>query len=191
MKIAIFVEGLTEDVFLTALLENYFNPGKIEISRVKHQGHTKRVYFRSLEQQSQYGEHFCLIVDVGSDEAVLSKLKESYQNMRKKGYSAFFGLRDLKSGQHDRFGQYFVRKTQEIVDDFRVEHNVHFHFAKMEIEAWFFAAPGLMTRVHSRLTNEFVQSITGINLDITDPEASIENPAVMIRRIFRTVGLGI
>ena len=189
MKIAVFVEGLTEDIFIEALLENYFSTGKIEISRVKHQGHTKAIYYRSLEQQGQYGEHFCLIVNVGSDEAVLSKLREEYQNMRKKGYSAFFGLRDLKSEQYDRFGEDFIRKTQEIVDGFGVEDNVYFHFAKMEIEAWLLAAPGFLTRVNPSLTIEYVQSISGIDLDVTDPEISIENPAAMIGRIFRAVGL--
>jgi len=190
MKIAIFVEGLTETIFVTALLREYFNPGTIQIESEKLFGRrAKRISFKSLRDTQQRGEHFCLIVDVSNDESVLSRLKENYEGMREKGYTAFLGLRDLKSARYRKFGERIIQSARDTVDRFKVQDDVFFHFAKMETEAWFLAEPGVFERINSTLTLETIEHEIGMNLEEVDPQEEIANPATVVRRIHRLAGL--
>ncbi|MCZ6653655.1 MAG: DUF4276 family protein [Planctomycetota bacterium] len=190
MKIAIFVEGLTEGIFVTALLREYFNPGTIQIASEKLFGKKARwVFFRSLRDTQQSGEHSCLIVDVSNDESVLSRLKENYEGMREEGYTAFLGLRDLKSAQYKKFGEQIIQSARDTVDRFKVQDDVFFHFAKMETEAWFLAEPRVFERINSTLTLEAIEHEIEMNLEEVDPQEEIANPATIVRRIHRLAGL--
>ncbi len=189
MKIAIFVEGLTEDIFVQALLREYFNPGAIQIKSAKSLGKTTWISFTFVDDAQQYGEHFCLIVDASGDESVLSKLKDNYVQMHERGYIAFFGLRDLKSEAFKKFGERIIQGAQDTVDGFEKQNDVYFHFAKMETEAWFLAEPGVFERIDSRLTLKTIEQAIGMNLDEVDPQEDVPNPATIVRRIHRLVGL--
>lgn len=190
MKIAIFVEGLTEDIFVTALLREYFNPGTIRIESEKLFGkRTRRIFFKSLRDTQQCEEHSCLIVDVSNDESVLSRLREHYEGMREKGYTAFLGLRDLKSTRYTKFGERIIQSARDTVDRFKVQDDVFFHFAKMETEAWFLAEPGVFERINSTLTLEAIEHEIGMNLEEVDPQDDIPNPATIVRQIHRLAGL--
>lgn len=189
MKIAIFVEGLTEDIFVHALLEDYFNPGTIQIKSEKPSGKTRWISFKFVDDVQQYGEHFCLIVDASGDESVLSKLKENYDQMHQRGYTAFFGLRDVKSDAFDRFGERIIQSARDTADAFKTQNDVFLHFAKMEIEAWFLAEPKVFERIDSRLTPGAIEQAIGINLGEVDPQEQIPNPTQVVRRIHRLVGL--
>jgi hypothetical protein len=185
MKIAMFVEGQTENIFVQKLLEKYFSPGKIQIVSIKQLGKHRRIRFQDTVQ---YLEHLCLIVDVGGDESVLSKLKENYDTMCQQGFQHFFGLRDLKSEAYERFGERIIQKIMDTVKEFDLRQTVYFHFAKMEIEAWFLAVPQLFIALHPSLTVEKLAQATGKNWEQIDPETDIQNPANEIKRILSQVG---
>ena len=191
MKIAIFVEGLTEAIFVTELLREYFNPGTIQVESMKLLGgKVARISFTTVHDAQHYGEHFCLIVDASGDEPVLSKLKENYDQMRERGYIAFFGLRDLKSEAFRNHGEQIIQSARGTVDRFKTQDDVFFHFAKMETEAWFLADPGVFERINSTLTLEAIEHKIGLNLQEVDPQDEIHNPATVVRRIHRLAGLG-
>lgn len=190
MRIAIFVEGLTERIFVTELLCKYFSDGTIQVKSMKLRGgKVARISFTAVHDAQHYGEHFCLIVDASGDEPVLSKLKENYDQMRERGYTAFFGLRDLKSEAFRKYGEQIIQKAQDTVDSFKTKDDVYFHFAKMETEAWFLAEPGVFERIDSRLTIRTIEQAIGMNLDEVDPQEVIRNPATIVRRIHELAGL--
>jgi hypothetical protein len=190
MKIAFFVEGLSERIFIDALLRQYFFPGRIQIISVELRGHTEKIFFRvANDTGAQYAEHLCLIVDVGSDETVLSRLRENYLRMRDKGFEVFLGLRDLKSKAFDEFGEAIVARSQAVVEGFREADDVFLHFAKMTIEAWFLAAPSTFEGVHPALTVAAIRERTGMNLGAIDPETAIPNPVSFLQRVYDICGL--
>jgi Domain of unknown function (DUF4276) len=178
MKLAIFVEGLTEDIFVENLLREYFDPGKIQIQSIGQQGRKKSVFFRARDVEKQWAEHFCLIIRADNDERVLSKLRQEYTGMLAKGFSAFFGLRDLKSDSYKKYGDDIIDRIRKTIRSFEQGNNVFFHFAKMETEAWFLAAPSCFG-----LTIDEIEKRTGYNLEEIDPEKDIENPTTVVKRI--------
>ena len=191
MKIAIFVEGQTEDIFLDALRREYFGGAKIEIRSVVLQGDcARRITFATLDNACQYAEHVCLIVGASGGEAVLSRLKHNYARMRQRGFSAFFGLRDLKSDAYDTWGEArVVGSVHQVVNGFKTAEDVYFHFAKMTTEAWFLAAPSFFARINSALSIDAIERTLGMDLQDVDPETDIHNPTGVIKTILDVVGL--
>ncbi len=189
MKIAIFVEGLTEEIFVTALLRKCFRDGAIQVKSTKLRGRTRQITFKFLADSPQYAPHFCLLVESPNDSTVLSDLKENYPTMREKGFTAFLGLRDLKSDAFDRFGEQIIQSARGTVDRFKTRDDVFFHFAKMETEAWFLAEPSVFERLDRRLTLDRIEQEIGTNLEEVDPQEEISNPAQIVRRIHVLAGL--
>lgn len=185
MKIAMFVEGETEHIFVRALLENYFAAGKIQIESIEMKG--KRNTFIYFKDMRTYADHLCLIVNTRSDERVLSLIKENYLNMLDKGFEVFFGLRDLKSESFDIFGEEKVIETiHRTIKKFQISDNIFFHFAKMTIEAWLLASPKMFLELDSSLTVEEIESKVSINLEKIDPE-TIKNPTKVLKNILSLI----
>ncbi|MCP4214857.1 MAG: DUF4276 family protein [bacterium] len=73
-KIAIFVEGQTERIFIARFLAEYLGASKIEILMEKNLG--KRGVKFLGKRQNPSAEFFILIYDVGGDGNVVSAVKE-------------------------------------------------------------------------------------------------------------------
>jgi hypothetical protein len=78
-KIAIFVEGQTERIFVEKFLIEYFGYYKIEIEFQKYLGH-KGIKLLGI-RKNPYAEFYVLIFDVGGDSTVVTALKERAENM--------------------------------------------------------------------------------------------------------------
>ncbi|NUM37240.1 MAG: hypothetical protein HUU50_22070 [Candidatus Brocadiae bacterium] len=82
-----------------------------------------------------------------------------------------------------RFGDQIIQKILCVIDDFNIHRNIYFHFAKMEIEAWFLAVPQLFISLHPALTLENLEQATGKNWEKMNPETKVQNFANEIKRI--------
>jgi len=64
---------------------------------------------------------------------------------------------------------------------------IDFHFAIMELEAWFLGIKDLFLDFDKTLTNEKIKTKLNINLYDTDPEKEIFHPASLINNIMKLI----
>lgn len=98
MKVALFVEGQTEQIFVSDLLLKWYNYDEtiIGFECVAARGST---LFRGgfTTYGSPASEKFFLIRNIGNDESVISRMQEEAENMIERGYRLIIGLRDMYS----------------------------------------------------------------------------------------------
>ena len=87
-KIAIFVEGQTERIFMLRFLNEYLGENKIEIRMEKRLGNRGVKYLGM--RKNPYAEFYILVYDVGGDGNVVSAVKDMIILLRGlKTYSVF------------------------------------------------------------------------------------------------------
>ncbi len=96
-KLAIFVEGETEQAFVQKLLEEIANRGQIRIELKKARGGRRgRRLLTVVASPPDAGEScFVLIVDCGADNRVKSDVRDEYDNLVKNGYTGIIAIRDV------------------------------------------------------------------------------------------------
>lgn len=93
-KLAFFVEGQTEKIFLQALLKHFFEGKDLVLKSIDNFG--KRA---TLDVESSPGcRIFILIVNTGEDRHVVSKIRKNAKSLLiDHNYSKIIGLRDVYS----------------------------------------------------------------------------------------------
>jgi hypothetical protein len=195
-KIAIFVEGQSELIVTRELLLKVFEYQGIEIecrNLLEDWNITKADY----DYPAPDAKYHFYILNVGNDERVLGVILEQETFLYKNGYDKIIGLRDMygkkyrdKSKQIDaEINQRFIIATQQSV----VENAIHaekitFHYAIMEVEAWFLALPELLNVINAQLTPSFILEKLGVDLHQIDPEFTFFHPAKTLNDIFNLIG---
>jgi hypothetical protein len=194
-KIAIFVEGNTELIFVREYLRKRFEYEDLEVECRKRQfGRFDKVPFPVPNPNAKY--HF-RIIDSGSDARVLDDILEDEKLLINLGYQKIIGLRDmysenyLKEIKHQR--KVNPELNQKFIDRFNARINreaknpqqIHFHFAIMELEAWFLGIPELWER--KGISNQSIKEKLGFDLSTIDPETTILHPAETIKDILKII----
>jgi hypothetical protein len=147
-KMAIFVEGYTEVVFVDRLIEEIANENSILIEwRLISGGATCPRTSRQLKAAgpSSGQQHFVVIFDCGGDDAVKTRMIKEYPNLAAAGYSRIVCIRDVYPkytyAEVPTLKTYLPKhvKTKPIVVDFVL--------SIMEIEAWFLAEYTHLARI--------------------------------------------
>jgi hypothetical protein len=182
-KLAIFVEGETEQIFVKKLISELANKGSVcyEIQR-QHEGVLSLV--KMIDESCGNPEIHVLIANCRHDGQVKTQIIDRYKYLVKAGYSLVIGLRDVYPMSHSeipKLQQYlYTRVSQSPVP-------VEFILAIMEIEAWFLEETTHFARVHPALTKEVIVE-SGFNPDHERAE-SFPNPAEILNQIYGSVGL--
>ncbi|MBO1056310.1 MAG: hypothetical protein HEQ27_07190 [Dolichospermum sp. JUN01] len=93
-KLAIFVEGKTEQIFVNKLLREI--AGTINISiEIQSQEGRKFVEVIMKDIETSATKFFVLIYNSGSDIRVASDMKKQYKKLTESGYERIIGLRDI------------------------------------------------------------------------------------------------
>jgi hypothetical protein len=152
-KMAIFVEGYTEIVFVDRLIEQIANDNAVRIEwRLISGGTTCPRTSRQLKAAQPHTgqEHFVVIFDCGGDDLVKTRMINEYPNLVSAGYSRIVCIRDVYPKYNhadvatlEKFLPKHV-KTKPIVVDFIL--------SIMEIEAWFLAEHTHFSRIDPALT---------------------------------------
>jgi len=185
IKIGVFVEGQTENIFITRLLAEYLGYEKFEVESIRLMGNKARIIRkRAIHSGVQI---YVLIYDVGSDEKVVSALVERAEKMVKKdNYQYLLALRDLYPNKRQEKLN-IINKVQKVFSKFVFAYRLKFVLAIMEIEAWFLADYGLFKRIDERLTPQYIHEKIGEDLIKNDPE-NYQHPAHIIDNIYRLIG---
>ncbi|GHE73123.1 hypothetical protein [Roseivirga thermotolerans] len=200
MKTAVFVEGQTELILIREMLLRHFAYQEVSIACYTLFSDNKlNATDYSFPAPNEFAETHFQIINVGGDNAVLTRLLNREQELINAGYDLILGLRDMFSENYIKIVKDRTIK-KEISDKFIDGHNqqirskatrpesIRFHFAVMEAEAWFLGMPEALTRMDNRLTAEYIEEHRKYNIDEIDPETEFFHPANEVKAIYELVG---
>lgn len=164
-KIAVFVEGHTELLFVDELVCQVAGRHNVQLEhREIRGGATVPRRVRILSSAPAAGqEYYVLIVDCGGDNQVKTRILEEHENLTRSGFVRIIGIRDVKPeftrADIPRLEQglrMYIRTSLIPVD---------FVLGVMEIEAWFLAEHTHFPRIESSITVARIAATLGF-----DPE---------------------
>jgi hypothetical protein len=187
-KMAVFVEGQTEQIFVEKLLREIAGEKnlRIELRLARGGAKTKRRIrqLRAAEDDSGQ-EFFVLIVDCGADSRVASDVREQYESLVKAGYTAIVGVRDVYPQPRAAI-PHIVRLLNYGQKTIPIQ--VVFVLAVMEIETWFITEHDHFSQIDLSLTPAFIHARVGFNPETDDIEQR-PHPAQDLHDIYALVGM--
>jgi hypothetical protein len=152
-KLAVFVEGYTEVVFVDKLIREIADTNSVLVQWRCISGGTtcpRRNAQIQAEGPNDGQEHFIVIHDCGGDDAVKTRMIEEYPQLAHAGYSRIVCIRDVyPKYAHAEIPALeaglprYVRTIPIVVD---------FILSIMEVEAWFLAEHTHFERIDAAIT---------------------------------------
>ncbi len=200
-RIAVFTEGLTEQILVRESLRRLVDPSKLSFDSYQLLAHDLRsVPYSYPNPPNPKAEFFFLIIDAHGDEGVLSAIKERERDLIEKGrYDAILGLRDMYSDAYDKLAKGAIspkvsaRLTQThaaVIQSMTYHKRIKLHYAIMETEAWILAMHRLFRKLDPVLTPDFVVRKLGFNLTTVDPQVAFYRPSIRLNEVLSLVGRG-
>src|SRR5438105_1002908 len=98
-KLAIFVEGKTERIFVEKLLKAMIDERRLSITLLECSGGgsagVRTITMRYQTTRDPAQEFHIQIVQSGSDERVASDIADSYAGLMREGFTTIIGMRDV------------------------------------------------------------------------------------------------
>jgi hypothetical protein len=196
MKTAIFVEGQTELVFVREYLLKSFDYQDISID-------CYTLFTDSNFHPTEYAfsndattNHF-QIINVGNDNAVLTRILNREKHLWNVGFSRIIGLRDMYSKSYRELAkeagkidfdlnEKIKQSTKEQIEKKAEKPNqVHFSFAIMEAESWILGFHDCFEKINPLLTVDYIRTYLGFDLEKIDPETTFFHPAKTMEDIYQ------
>lgn len=196
-KIAIFVEGQAEYIFVRDFLNAWYGYDTNTLGVECYEFRSSRANDIPYPVGSRNSEYFYQIYNVGNDRSVLSKMLKEAGRLKNAGFHLVIGLRDMfgddyhkevKSRSIDQeVSQRFIDGYRKTIIDSCYRDILRFHFAIMEVEAWFLGMYRFLTTIDESLTPDLI--MREIGLDVTaDSEVIYYHPAKVIDDIYKLAG---
>jgi hypothetical protein len=170
-KLAVFVEGYTEVVFVEKLIEEIAGKANVRIEHREIRGGSKkrRSFARVRAAQLDTGQrYFVLIVDCGGDHLVKERIQEEHENLTRSGYSKIVGLRDVRPDFTHADIPRLERGLPMFIKTALIP--VEFCLAILEIEAWFLAETAHFPRIDPAITLPAIKAALGFDPETDDME---------------------
>ena len=187
-KLAIFVEGLTEQILVRQMLQAVLDRNRIAIQTVKITGgHNVRMSFTVMKAAhvDNRTDYYVLIYDCGGETNVKGYMLAHRDSLVSNGYKMILGLRDV----YPNFERSDVRKLIWGLN-YKLPQERAFTriiLAVMETEAWFLGEYSHLKRVSRKLTPEFVEKHLGFNPK-TDNMEERDHPTLDLKAVYHLVG---
>jgi hypothetical protein len=180
-KVAIFVEGLTEQELVVELVSAIVGARGVNV--VLGRQWKGKVVLEPVTVDPAFA-FLVLVVDCANDEQVKTQIRDQYQSLVAGGYTAIMGLRDVYP-----YARADIPAIQAALQLGLPGGAVapEMHLAIMEVEAWFVAESTHFARVHPSLSPAFIVA-QGIDILGTTGDAW-GHPAGVLHAIYRLVGL--
>lgn len=180
-KVAIFVEGFTEQQFVIKLIRSI--AGKRGVTfEIQEQfcGLLQLVEMRQVEG----AEFFVLMVNCNNDAQVKSQVISQHAALTRNGYSKIIGLRDVFPHGHDQ-----LHKVREFLAVGLPEQGapIEIVLAILEVEAWFIDEHTHYERIDASMTLESIVA-KGHDIESTRGDAWPQ-PAIKLHEIYSEWGL--
>lgn len=184
-KIAFFLEGKCEQLFVEELISKIIELKQIKITRIECSGKVNSRSFKVIHTQASENpnaEFYLLLYNCGNDKQVKSDIRDQLEGLKKAGYTKIIGIRDvypdasLKELEEFRAGL----KTGFVTDGLL---SIVFCLGVMEFEAWLLAEHSHFERIHEKITTARIMEELEINLLDYD-YSSISQPAKVLQDIY-------
>lgn len=198
-KIAVFVEGDTELIFVRELLCRWYcyDSTKLGFRCIRLQASdVDDGYPTPYDYGDETAAHFYEIVNVGNDNSVLSKAIKNAPRYKNLGYSKIITLRDMYCDNYHSLtrrtimpevNRRFIEGSENTIREKGFENFIFNNFAIMEVEAWFLGMPLFLEGIDERLTSDYLRKALDFDC-AADPETCIYHPAKVLGLIFNLVG---
>lgn len=187
-KLAIFVEGLTEQILVRQMLQAVLDQNRIAIQTVKITGgHNVRMSFTVMRAAhvDNLTDYYVLVYDCGGETNVKGYLMAHREKLVANGYSMILGLRDV----YPNFGREdiprLLRGLNHKLPQKRARTQIY--LAIMETEAWFLGEYSHLRKVSRKLTPEFISRHLGFNPRKENMEER-DHPSEDIKAAYQLVG---
>ncbi len=188
-RIAFFVEGQTEQIFINRLIKEVFGNKQINVIQKQFRGGAN-IPKQEIVRNSSFSrnpKYEVLIFDCGSDNRVKSEILDNISNLRQRGYEMIIGVRDLYPIPIDDLEKlekglrFLPNKLRVNAPYFDIVIAIH------EIEAWFMAETNHFKKIDKRLTGRFIKDRLGFDPYAINSESRV-HPAKDLDNIYRLVG---
>jgi hypothetical protein len=185
IKIAIFVEGQTEQIFVSKLIMEMCSRGgaAIETRQLSGGSGERKTIILKSDPQTSSARFYVLINDCHGDSSVKSDIIEQFPSLVKQSYTYIIGIRDLYPlTDANRLKAGLCANLPQKEGVF-----TSIFLAIAEVESWLIAEDKHYKRISPLLTMDLVNSIAGIDVS-RDSTESIPHPAETLHRIYSKVG---
>ena len=197
MKYAVYVEGLSEMLFVADVLQKYSNYDPVHCGFLcvnLNADDYERI--NSPKQGDVKSTNYYQIVNVNNDNFVISKLAKDIPGLLANGYGVILGLKDVYGDAYKH-----LMNNQRVIDRERIAqmHSVQskiiidkggdcrLHFAIMEYEAWMLALIENYVISKGQDITDICQQV-GLDVIASDPENEIYHPFPLAKKIFQACG---
>ncbi len=187
-KLAIFVEGLAEQILVRQMLQAVLDRNRIAIQTVKITGgHNVRMSFTVMRAAhvDLQTDFYVLIYDCGGETNVKGYLMARRDKLISNGYTMILGLRDVYPNFSREEVPKLIRGLNHKLPQKKARTNIY--LAIMETEAWFLGEYRHLKKVSRKLTPEFIEKHLGFNPRIENMEDR-DHPAIDMKAAYQLVG---
>ncbi|MEN8230140.1 MAG: DUF4276 family protein [Bacteroidota bacterium] len=187
-KLAIFVEGLTEQILVRQMLQAVLDRNRIAIQTVKITGgHNVRMSFTVMRAAhvDRQTDYYVLIYDCGGETNVKSYLLARRDKLVANGYAMIMGLRDVYPNFEREDVPKLLRGLNHKLPQKRARTRIY--LAVMETEAWFLGEYKHLKKVSGKLTPDFIEHHLGFN-PRTENMEDRDHPADDMKATYQLVG---
>lgn len=190
-KIAFFVEGQTEQLFINKLLIEIAGQKNIAIELKtfggKNNPPTSKLYPKTLANPQNTTKHFALIYDCRGDESLKSRILEEHEDLIQDGYQEIIGIRDLYPlpdllKLEDRLTNGLIMNGKII--ERALPQNCHIIVVVNEIEVFFLAECTHFEKIDDRLTHDLITTTINLN-PCSDDMTLLVQPSVTLKDIYQ------
>jgi hypothetical protein len=186
-KLAVFVEGQTEQVLLRSLVAAIAGENNIHFDQ-KLLVSDKLITLQQVQpipaRQPADVRYFVLLVNCQNDERVKSVILDQRESLARANYSLILGLRDLNPNKlHDLSA--IKAKLAYRVPTAGIP--THILLAVSEVEAWFLQEHSHFARIDNRLDVSTFKANFGFD-PVNESAETIQEAAALLHRIYSTVG---
>lgn len=179
-KLAIFVEGLTEQEFVIRLLKELAGKRGISFNiQGQYNGNLSFVELRSHPNP----EVEVLIANCNTDNQVKSQIVDQHPSLSSAGYTLIIGLRDVYPLTHQD-----IPKLQNYMSTGlpNVGTPIHLHLAILEVEAWFLEELSHYKQIDNNISKA---NLYNCGFDSENIRASdLKHPSNVLDEIYKCVG---
>ncbi len=177
-KLAIFVEGYTEVLFLEQLLPAICGTHQVVIEHKKIKGGGKKSKIPKGYSVVKAAKHitneqyYVLIVDCGGDKLVAQRVIEEHRNLTTDGYSKIIGIRDVRPDfTHAQIPKLEINLKKYIKTNLIP---VEFVLSVMEFETWFLAEFTHFEKIDPSLNICLIKNSLGFDPSNDDMQLRLE-----------------
>ena len=181
-KVAIFIEGQTEQIFVEKFIREIIGNQGFSIERYKFWGGktiARNPFWLTTQSANGNSEYYFVIYDCGGDGKVQSDIRERLDSFKDESFSLVIGIRDVFPETNIEKLKHYLYFGISIPSGVSIK----IVLAVNEIEAWFLAEETHYPRITKSLSFEIANQIAGIDVSKDNTEI-IYHPSDTLKKIY-------